>query len=122
MSDDASAILDSIILCVDCADPPALAGWWRRVLGGTVEKDADGDARLNSAGGLTIDFLKVPEGKTVKNRLHIDLRSTDLAEATGQLLALGATTADDVYAGDRWQVMRDPEGNEFCILRPPSRS
>ena len=45
-------------------------------------------------------------------------RPADLATATDQALALGATRADDVYAGGRWQVLRDPEGNEFCLLRP----
>ena len=44
----------------------------------------------------------------------------DPAEATTQALALGATRADDIYAGGRWQVLRDPEGNEFCLLRPRS--
>ena len=69
-------------------------------------------------GGLAIDFLRVPEAKSVKNRLHLDLRSTDLAEATEQALALGATRADDIYDKGGWQVLRDPEGNEFCLLRP----
>lgn len=121
MSDEAPAIpaaLESFILCVDCGEPEPLARWWRRLLGGAVEVDGDGDARLVASSGLTIDFLRVPDPKTVKNRLHIDLRTTDLDEATRQALALGATKADDVYDGDRWQVMRDPEGNEFCLLRP----
>ena len=65
-----------------------------------------------------LDFLRVPEGKTVKNRLHLDLYTTDFAAAIEQTVALGATRADDVYDGGRWQVLRDPEGNEFCILRP----
>jgi predicted enzyme related to lactoylglutathione lyase len=69
---------------------------------------------------LAIGFLRVPEAKSGKNRLHLDLRSTDLAEATEQALALGATRADDVYDGGDWQVLRDPEGNEFCLLRPRS--
>ena len=42
--------------------------------------------------------------------------ATDVAAATSEALALGATLADDVYAGGRWQVLRDPEGNEFCLL------
>jgi predicted enzyme related to lactoylglutathione lyase len=67
---------------------------------------------------LAIDFARVPEAKSGKNRLHLDLRSTDLAAATEQALALGATRADDVYDGGRWQVLRDPEGNELCLLRP----
>jgi Glyoxalase-like domain len=52
------------------------------------------------------------------SRLHLDPRSSDLAEATTQAPALGATRAGDVYDQGRWQVLRDPEGNEFCILRP----
>ena len=118
MSEEAPAIVGIAALAVDCTDPPALAGWWGRLLGGSVEVDADGEATLHTPGGLAIDFARVPESKSVKNRLHLDLRSSDLAAATEQALALGATRADDVYAGGGWQVLRDPEGNEFCLLRP----
>jgi Glyoxalase-like domain len=117
MSEQAPAITGIAALAIDCHDPSTLAHWWSRLLGGQVEVDADG-ATLQTPGGLAIDFLRVPDTKTVKNRLHLDLRSTDLAEATTQALAIGATRADDIYAGDRWQVLRDPEGNEFCLLRP----
>jgi Glyoxalase-like domain len=118
MSEQAPAIAGIAALAVDCHDPATLARWWNRLLDGEVEVDADGDATLRTADGLAIDFLRVPEAKTVKNRLHLDLRSRDLAEATSQALALGATRADDIYDGGRWQVLRDPEGNEFCLLRP----
>jgi hypothetical protein len=118
VSDEAPAIVGVTALAIDCSDPPGLARWWSRLLGGSVEDDQDGDATLHAPGGLAIDFLRVPEPKTVKNRLHLDLRSSDLATATEQALALGATRADDVYAGGSWQVLRDPEGNEFCLLRP----
>ena len=123
MSEQAPAVTGIAALAVDCHDPAALADWWSRLLGGRVEVDDDGDATLHTLhtlGGLAIDFGRVPEAKTVKNRLHLDLRSTDLAEATAQAVALGATRADDVYDGGRWQVLRDPEGNEFCLLRPRS--
>ena len=120
MSDQAPAIAGIAALAIDCHDPPELARWWSRLLGGRVEVDRDGDATLHAPGGLAIDFLRVPEVKTVKNRLHLDLRSTDLAEATEQAVALGATRADDIYDGGGWQVLRDPEGNEFCLLRPRS--
>jgi hypothetical protein len=118
VSEQAPAIVGIAALAVDCSDPPELARWWRRLLGGTVEVDPDDDATLHTPGGLAIDFLRVPEAKSVKNRLHLDLRSTDLAEATEQAIALGATRADDVYDNGAWQVLRDPEGNEFCLLGP----
>ena len=120
MSEQAPAISGIAALAIDCHDPPALARWWSRLLGGEVEVDADGDATLHTPDGLAVDFLHVPEPKTAKNRLHLDLRSTDLTEATTQAVALGATRADDIYDGGRWRVLRDPEGNEFCLLRPRS--
>ena len=123
MSEQAPAVTGIAAQAVDCHDPSGLAGGWSRLLGGRVEVDDDGDATLHTLhtpGGLAIDFVRVPEAKTVKNRLHLDLRSTDLAEATEQAVALGATRADDIYDGGRWQVLRDPEGNEFCLLRPGS--
>ncbi len=118
MTDETPAVLGIAAVVIDCADPPALAEWWSRLIGGDVDVDTDGDARLRTPAGLAIDFLKVPEPKTVKNRLHIDLRTADVAEATDQALRLGATRADDVYSGGSWQVLRDPEGNEFCLLGP----
>jgi Glyoxalase-like domain len=118
VSEQVPAITGIAALAVDCHDPSGLARWWSRLLGGQVEVDDDGDATLRTPGGLAIDFLRVPEAKKVKDRLHLDLRSTDLAEATAQAVALGATRADDLYDGGRWQVLRDPEGNEFCLLRP----
>jgi predicted enzyme related to lactoylglutathione lyase len=116
--DEAPAIVGIAALAIDCADPEGLARWWSRLLGGSVEVDAQGVATLRSADGLAIDFARVPDQKVVKNRLHLDLRSSDLRAATEQALALGATRADDVYDGGAWQVLRDPEGNEFCLLRP----
>jgi hypothetical protein len=117
MSEEAPAIVGIAALAIDCTDPPGLARWCR-LLGGSVDVDPEGVATLHTPDGLAIDFLRVPEPKTGKNRLHLDLRSRDLATAIEQALALGATRADDIYAGGRWQVMRDPEGNEFCLLRP----
>jgi hypothetical protein len=118
MSEEAPAIAGIAALAIDCTDPLELAHWWCRVLGGSIDIDPQGDATLRTLEGLAIDFLRVPEPKTGKNRLHLDLRSREFAAAIEQALALGATRADDIYAGGRWQVLRDPEGNEFCILRP----
>jgi hypothetical protein len=118
MSDDAPAIGDIAALTIDSAEPQRLVRWWAGLLGGRVEDSPDGDATLYAPGGLSVDFVRVPESKTVKNRLHLDLRSTDFETAVTQARSLGATDADDVYDGDSWKVLRDPEGNEFCILRP----
>jgi len=66
-------------------------------------------------------FVPVPEVKTTKNRLHLDLHSLDFDAAVEQALALGAKPATDVYVGDGWCVLRDPADNEFCVLEaaPP---
>ncbi len=112
-----NAISGIAALAIDCADPPGLARFWQQLLGGEVEVDEEGDAEL-TGGPVRLDFLRVPEHKTVKNRLHLDLRSDDYDAAVAHALDVGATRADDVYDGGNWQVLRDPEGNEFCILRP----
>ena len=91
---------------------------WQPARGIRSRGTSQGYATLHTPEGLALDFLPVPEPKTGKNRLHLDVRSRDFATAVEQALALGATRADDIYAGGRWQVLRDPEGNEFCILRP----
>jgi hypothetical protein len=104
-------------VCVDAADPPALAAWWQRLIGGATSADPDGDVMLEGP-GVRLYFLLVPDAKRTKNRIHFDLRATDYQRAVARAIEMGATAADDVYDGDRWQVLRDPEGNEFCILRP----
>jgi len=67
---------------------------------------------------VRLDFARVPDEKQVKNRLHLDLHVPPDAkdQAIANALRLGASRADDIYAGDRWRVMRDPEGNEFCFV------
>jgi catechol 2,3-dioxygenase-like lactoylglutathione lyase family enzyme len=116
-----SSISGVASLAIDCADPPALAKFWQNLLGGKVLVDESGDAELRRHGSVVhFDFLKVPEPKTGKNRLHLDLRSRVFETAIAEALSFGATLADDIYDGDEWQVLRDPEGNEFCILRPRS--
>ena len=106
-------------ICLDATDPELLAQWWADLLGGAVHLDEDGDAEL-SGGPLPLLFLRVPEAKapSTKNRMHLDLRAADYDASVARALALGATPADDVYRGDRWRVLRDPDGNEFCIIRP----
>jgi len=108
-------------LCLDAADPLAQVAWWAQVLD-DFEPDDDGDdeeAGLHGPGGRSLLFLRVPEPKTVKNRMHVCLRPVDRdrdAEVE-RLLALGATVVDDRRTPDAgWAVLADPEGNEFCVL------
>ncbi len=113
-------------LAIDCDDPVLVATFWQRLLGGEIAVDEDGDAEL-TGGAIRLDFLKVPEadqsaaeGRKTKNKLHLDLRSYDYDGAITNALEAGATEAEDVYDGTAWKVLRDPEGNEFCILRSRS--
>ena len=108
--------LDAV--CYDANDPVGLAHWWQGLAGGEVTIDDDGDAVWQLGDSTRVLFLGVPEKKGDKVRLHLDIRAIDFDAAVGRALELGATRADDVYDGERWQVLRDPEGNEFCILRP----
>ncbi|MBO1768448.1 MULTISPECIES: VOC family protein [Allobranchiibius] len=113
--------------CIDAADPYTQTRWWAQVLDDFVidpEYDADPGAEEDGLRGPDdrfLLFLKVPEPKTVKNRMHLCLRPTDRSrdEEVDRILALGATIVDDRRNGDKgWAVLADPEGNEFCVLGP----
>lgn len=107
---------------VDCADPYALAQFWSQVLDKPLHPDdqpGDDEAGLPLGDGELL-FLKVPEPKTVKNRLHLCLRPLQPRdEEVQRLLGIGATMYDDRRNpdGTGWAVLADPEGNEFCVLR-----
>jgi len=109
-------------LAMDALDPLAQARWWQGVLGGTVD-DADGDeVALRPESGLPeLLFLRVPEAKTAKNRLHLDVRppdGSDQATELERLLGHGARRVDVGQGPDvTWVVLADPEGNELCLLR-----
>jgi hypothetical protein len=113
--------------CIDAADPWAQTVWWSRVLEDfTLPEDDDQGPDDDECGLVGSDdryllFLRVPEPKTVKNRMHVCLRPTDRSrdEEVERVLGLGATMVDDRRDGDRgWAVLADPEGNEFCVLTP----
>jgi Glyoxalase-like domain len=117
-------------LAIDCADPGALARFWCSVLGYEVLDEDDGIVTIgyplalegrNHVGPVppTLTFAHVPEGKTVKNRLHLDLSPADgeQDEEVRRLLGLGARHADVGQTGEEsWICLADPEGNEFCVL------
>ena len=107
-------------LGIDCADPAALARFWTEALGYRIEDTADPDEIPivpKDGRGVRILLAKVPEEKTIKNRLHLDLRPDDQAAEVERLLALGARRVDIGQGAQTWVVLADPEGNEFCILR-----
>ncbi|MFD0142211.1 MULTISPECIES: VOC family protein [unclassified Streptomyces] len=107
----------------DCSDAYGLATFWAEVLDGKVsDEDAPGDpeALVHSAAADLL-FVQVPEGKTVKNRVHLDLRPEDRSRdaEVERLLAVGATMVGDHRNADGtgWATLADPEGNEFCVER-----
>jgi hypothetical protein len=110
---------------IDCADPIRLAAFWSQVLAYRSAGEPDFAWLETPAGAVAIGFQRVPEGKVVKNRVHMDLTPADAsqAEEVARLLALGARHADVGQGSEvSWVVMADPEGNEFCILRPPEEA
>lgn len=108
-------------LVVDCADPAPVADFWAGVFEVRAEPNQDGEWIVVSPdGSVKLLFIPVPEAKTVKNRLHLDLTPStpELQQAeVERLLALGATRADVGQTGEEsWVVLADPAGNEFCVL------
>lgn len=108
---------------IDASRPAELAEWWRSALGWVVVGEADDEFEIrpspDTLPGLL--FVPVPEAKSVKNRLHLDLRPDDQAAEVARFLELGATHADIGQGEQPWVVLLDPEGNEFCVLSSRSR-
>ena len=114
-------------LTVDARDAYAQSVWWSQVLGYAEDPDDPNEPGHEECwiqrpdGGHPLLFIEVPEQKSVKNRLHLDLRpSADTRdEEVERLLGLGAVQVDDRRHDDGtgWVVLADPEGNEFCVLR-----
>jgi hypothetical protein len=106
-------------VAIDARDPVALGRWWADFLGGThdVDEDDDPEVAVEVDGYPTLLFLRVPDGKSVKNRLHLDLRPDDQAAEVARAESMGATRVDIGQGEQTWVVLADPEGNEFCILR-----
>jgi len=108
-------------LSIDCADAAALAGFWCRALGRPVNPGADAEhAAIDAAApasGPQHSFEKVPEPKTVKNRLHLDLRTDRFEAESDRLTGLGATAIRSFDRPTiRWTTFADPEGNEFDLI------
>ncbi len=112
-------------LCIDTHDPAELADFWQAALGWRKTYDEPNEVALEPPAGGPQDgvvpdllFLKVDAAKTVKNRLHLDLRPLDQAAEVARLESLGARRVDVGQTDDvSWVVLADPHGNEFCVLR-----
>jgi Glyoxalase-like domain len=111
---------------IDAHDPIALVRFWSAALGWRITQEDPEESVLeppedSPAHDVSPDltFGRVPEAKTIKNRLHLDLRPDDRDAHVRRLLDLGATRADVGQNGsESWVVLADPEGNEFCVLAP----
>jgi hypothetical protein len=112
---------------MDCREPYELSVWWGEVLDyaaapGHPNSPGEEECLVQSADGRhRVLFIRVPEAKSVKNRVHFDLRPATGTrdEEVARVLALGATEVADLRTpdGKGWVVLADPEGNEFCVLR-----
>lgn len=110
----------------DCDDPLAVAAFWAEALGLPIDQGPPAPSpffasigRQGKTGpGPAMMFIKVPEAKTVKNRVHLDLEADDKAAEVERLLSLGATWIHDKDEwGVSWTTMADPEGNELCLAQ-----
>jgi catechol 2,3-dioxygenase-like lactoylglutathione lyase family enzyme len=111
------AVVSEIVF--DCADPAALARFWAALLGGEPVDRSPDWSYVAPPNFVRIAFQRVPEGKSVKNRLHLDLEGGDVNAAAAEAVGLGALRVGDIVTDDHghFQVLRDPEGNEFCFVR-----
>jgi predicted enzyme related to lactoylglutathione lyase len=113
---------------IDCAHPYELATFWSNVTGWPVSADdqpGDDEVLVEAPAPVPgLLFIAVPEGKTVKNRIHFDVQPTERTrdEELPRLLALGATVHEDHRKpnGRGWVTLQDPEGNEFCLEMSPA--
>ncbi|HTF13008.1 MAG TPA: VOC family protein [Asanoa sp.] len=105
-------------IVIDCADPELLATFWCGALGYRIfARDETGVAIRGATVSPDILFIRVPEAKTTKNRMHFDVCATDAGqeEELARLLDLGARRSA-IEASGSWVVLEDPEGNEFCLM------
>ena len=113
------AVLREVV--IDCIDPRRVAEFWGAVLGWDVHQK-DEAFWMSESGApfpdLCLVFVPVPENKTVKNRIHLDVSPVgcERDEEVARVEALGATRADVGQGEQPWVVLADPEGNEFCVL------
>jgi predicted enzyme related to lactoylglutathione lyase len=105
-------------IVVDAEDPARLGRWWAEALGYVIVHEAPDEVEIrrdrDRLPGLL--FTPVPQAKTGKNRLHLDLRPDDQEAEVERLVDMGARPVDIGQGDVTWVVLADPEGNEFCVL------
>ena len=115
-------------IAMNARDDCAVGRFWAEALGWSISSEEPGVTNVEPVGfaypgpaAVCIDVLAVPEPKTVKNRVHLDLATTSAAhqaDLIARLQDLGATPADVGQGDVSWTVLADPEGNEFDVLTP----
>jgi predicted enzyme related to lactoylglutathione lyase len=114
-----------LAIVVDCRDSFSQANYWATALGHQISERNPDEYEVSdpSSSGTPLYFMNVPEAKTVKNRLHIDITSDgSIEDEVARLVAGGGTFLEmrrdpaTLANPDTWAVMQDPEGNEFCVL------
>jgi predicted enzyme related to lactoylglutathione lyase len=118
--------VDITCVTIDCHNPVQLATFWSHALGWNIAHAADEGAYCHpSGGGPGLELIRVTEPKTSKNRVHLGTHADDLDSEIARLIALGATVAWEEDFPAEWPyrnvVLRDPEGNEFCLGNEPRR-
>ena len=115
----------TLVIVLDCSDLERSSRFWCEALGYRQPFPQSGpylNLVSGAKGGAELLLLQVPELKTTKNRMHLDLRTPDLEVEVERLVRAGATQLTDVPLDEhdwRWHVLGDPDGNEFCVLQPP---
>lgn len=109
-------------ITIDCHNAATVANFWSSVFDQPLDPEPAPSqffasfGRSNPDSGPSMMFIAVPEGKTVKNRMHLDLQADDREAEVARLVELGATVIHDKDEwGIRWTTLTDPEGNEFCV-------
>ena len=117
----AQMTLRLVHITLDCDNPRSVADFWSAALDRPID---DSPSELFASIGMSSDdlpcwlFIKVPEAKTAKNRMHIDMTTDDRGSEVARLVELGATHVEDLEEwGHSWSVMADVEGNEFCVVK-----
>jgi predicted enzyme related to lactoylglutathione lyase len=109
-------------IMIDCHDPDALIEFWSQIVGIEAAQTYPSYIFGTKLPGnhIRLAFQRVPEDKTIKNRLHLDLNHPDPGALIAKVVDLGGTRlADHEAAGSHWTVLADPEGNEFCVTSAP---